>query len=79
MIAREADVRMLALTHISARYAGRELRAEARALFERTELPRDFDAIEIPLPDRGEPHLVRAAERRERPSAPAATVTDEIL
>ena len=79
MIARQADVRMLALTHISARYAGRELRAEARALFERTELPRDFDAIEIPLPDRGEPHLVRVAERRERPSAPAATVTDEIL
>ena len=79
MIAREADVRMLALTHISARYGGRELRAEARAHFERTELARDLDTIEIPLPDRGEPHLVRPPARRERSSEPAATVTDEIL
>jgi ribonuclease Z len=79
LIAREADVRMLALTHISARYAGRELRAQARAVFENTELPRDFDVVEIPLSDRGEPHLVHPAQRQERPSTPAATVTDEIL
>jgi ribonuclease Z len=78
-IALEAEVRMLALTHISARYAGRELRAQARAVFERTELPRDFDTIEIPLPDRGEPHLVRPGGQRERPSGAAATVPGEIL
>ena len=78
-IAAEAEVRMLALTHISARYGGRELRAEARAVFARTELPRDFDTIEIPLPDRGEPVLIHPDERRERPSETAATVIEEIL
>jgi ribonuclease Z len=79
MIAEEAQVRMLALTHISARYGGRELRAEARAIFPRTELPRDFDTVEIPLSDRGEPLLVRGPGRPDRVSEPAATVTQEIL
>jgi ribonuclease Z len=78
-IALEAEVRMLALTHISARYAGRELRAQARAVFERTELPRDFDTIEIPLPDRGEPQLVHPGERRQRASETTATVPGELL
>ena len=58
-IAADAEVRLLALTHISARYSGRELRDEARAVFPATELPRDYDTIEIPLSDRGEPALVR--------------------
>jgi ribonuclease Z len=62
-IAREAGVRMLALTHVSTRYGGGEIRAEAGAVFERTVVPRDFDAIEIPLPEKGEPEL----ERWERP------------
>jgi len=79
LIAQEAQVRMLALTHISARYAGRELRAQARAAFANTELPRDFDTIEIPLPDRGEPQLFHPDELRERPSEAAATVADEFL
>ncbi|MGI8556741.1 MAG: ribonuclease Z, partial [Solirubrobacteraceae bacterium] len=52
-LAADADVRLLALTHLSARYAGAELREEARELFERTEVPRDFDQIEIPFPERG--------------------------
>ena len=50
---------MLALTHLSSRYAGHEIRDEARAVFPATEVPRDFDTIEIPLPERGEPELVR--------------------
>lgn len=58
-LARDAEVRMLALTHISARYSGRELRDEARAVFEATEVPRDFDTIDVPLPDRGAPRLIR--------------------
>jgi ribonuclease Z len=62
-IAREADVRLLALTHVSTRYGGGEIRAEATAVFERTVVPRDFDAVEIPLPEKGEPEL----ERWERP------------
>ena len=66
-IALEARVRMLALTHISARYGGRELREEARAIFPETELPRDFDSIEIPLSDRGEPcSCASASPARDR-------------
>src|SRR5206468_807602 len=45
-LARDAEVKLLALTHVSTRYAGFEVRDEARAIFERTELPRDFDTIE---------------------------------
>jgi ribonuclease Z len=62
-VARDADVEMLALTHFSTRYPVGLLRDEARAIFARTVLPRDFDTIEIPLPERGEPELVRWAGR----------------
>ncbi|MDQ4040569.1 MAG: ribonuclease Z [Actinomycetota bacterium] len=58
-IAREAQVRMLALTHLSTRYGGGEVRDEARAVFENTVVPRDFDTVELPFPERGEPTLVR--------------------
>jgi ribonuclease Z len=66
-VAAEAEVKLLALTHISARYAGRELREEARAVFPACELPRDFDTIEIPLADRGVPTLVRFSEAPKQP------------
>src|SRR6185312_16302205 len=52
-LAAAAEVKLLALTHISQRYAGRELREEARAVFENTIVPRDFDRVEIPFPERG--------------------------
>jgi ribonuclease Z len=58
-IALEANVKLLALTHLSTRYFPREIRDEARAVFENTVVPRDFDTIEIPFPERGEPHLVK--------------------
>lgn len=58
-IAREAEVEMLCLTHVSGRYFGKELRAEAREVFENTELPRDFDVVELPFPERGKPILVK--------------------
>ena len=66
-IAADAEVTLLALTHISARYGGSELRDEARAVFAACELPRDFDTIEIPLADRGTPTLVRVAETPRAP------------
>jgi ribonuclease Z len=65
-VARDADVAMLALTHFSTRYPVGLLRDEARAVFERTVLPRDFDSIEVPFPERGEPELVRWEGRSER-------------
>jgi ribonuclease Z len=71
-VAREAGVGMLALTHISSRYPGGELREEAREVFAQTEAPRDYDTIEVPFPERGAPRLVRWSERRAREEAPAA-------
>jgi ribonuclease Z len=58
-VALDADVKILALTHVSARYAGGELRDEARSVFPDTELPRDFDIVEIPFAERGVPRLIR--------------------
>jgi ribonuclease Z len=66
-IAREADVRMLALTHVSTRYGGGEIRDEARAVFERTVVPRDFDAIEVPFPEKSQPELERWERRDPAP------------
>src|SRR5579884_1829534 len=63
-LARDAGVTMLALTHFSTRYPVGVLRDEARAIFPRTVLPRDFDTIEIPFPERGEPELIRWEDRQ---------------
>ena len=68
-LARDADVRLLALTHVSSRYPGGELREEARAVFATTEAPRDFDTIEVPFPERGGATLVRWSERQARERA----------
>ena len=62
-LAAAADVRMLALTHISPRYAGGQVREEARAAFENVIVPRDFDRVEIPFPERGEPVHIKASDR----------------
>jgi ribonuclease Z len=64
-VALEAEVRLLVLTHFSTRYPPRVLRDEATAIFPDTVLPRDFDTIEIPFAERGEPRLVRWQERAE--------------
>jgi ribonuclease Z len=61
-LARDAGVRLLALTHLSTRYLGREIRDEARATFPETVVPRDFDVIEVPFPERGAPELVRGED-----------------
>jgi ribonuclease Z len=71
-LAAAAGVTMLALTHISPRYGGKEVRDEARAAFENTVVPRDFDRIELPFPERGEPALVKVSEREREPTPGAA-------
>jgi ribonuclease Z len=63
LVAREANVRMLALTHLSTRYFGHEVLEEARELFPETVVPRDFDLIALPFRERGAPELVRAGAR----------------
>jgi ribonuclease Z len=69
-LARDAEVAMLALTHFSSRYPAGVLRDEARAVFPDAVVPRDFDTIELPFPERGGPALVRW-EDRPRPEQEA--------
>jgi len=64
-VAGEAHVKLLALVHISSRYHVGTVLEDARALFEPTVAPRDFDTIEIPFPERGEPHLVPNGAREQ--------------
>jgi len=64
-VAREAHVKMLALVHISSRYHVGKILEEAREVFEPALAPRDFDVIEIPFPERGEPTLVPNGARGE--------------
>ncbi len=70
-LARRAEVRLLALTHLSSRYGGAEVRDEARAIFANTVAPRDFDTIEVPFPERGPATLLRWADRQARERAQA--------
>ncbi len=72
LVAREAGVKLLALTHLSSRYTGHVVGDEARELFPNTVVPGDFDVVEIPMPERGEPTLVRRGARQSRRPTPAA-------
>ena len=67
LIAEEAGVALLALTHLSNRYSGRDAAREARAVFTDTVVPRDFDIIELPFSERGAPRLAKggAIHRRD--------------
>jgi ribonuclease Z len=58
-LAVDANVAMLALTHVSTRYPPRLVRDEARAVFATAFVPRDLDLIEIPFRERGGPRIVR--------------------
>jgi ribonuclease Z len=77
-VARDAEVGLLALTHVSTRHPLGLLRDEARAVFPDTVVPRDFDTIEIPLAERGKPTLVRwdpGGATPEQAAAPAETTS----
>jgi ribonuclease Z len=82
-LARDADVGLLVLTHLSSRCAPRELREEAEREFPRVLVPRDFDAVEVPFPERGEPiiHPARGGTRTPAgaPSEAPATVAPQDL
>jgi ribonuclease Z len=71
-VALDAKVRLLALTHISTRYPGGDLREQARSVFAATEAPRDFDTIDVPFPEKGPAELIRWSERRAQAVADAA-------
>jgi ribonuclease Z len=63
-VALAARVKMLALTHVSTRYFGPEVLREARELFAATAVPKDFDIIELPFQERGEPRLIKGGALR---------------
>jgi ribonuclease Z len=83
-VAREAEVGLLALMHLSNRYYGGEIEREAQAIFPNTVVPRDLDIIVVPFRERGSPELVRGgATHTHRPSplrgeAVAATIEEGI-
>jgi len=58
-VALAAGVGTLVLTHISSRHTWKELRDEARLFFPSALLPRDFDTLVVPYPEKGEARLER--------------------
>lgn len=72
----DADVGLLALVHLSARHRPKDALAEAKEAFEHVVLPRDFDLIDVPFPERGDPVLHPGGGRQPRhdgaPGAPGA-------
>lgn len=66
LVAQEAGVGLLALTHVSPRYFGREIAEEAREVFPNTVVPRDFDSIEVRFEERGGAELVKGGARPVR-------------
>jgi ribonuclease Z len=72
-VARDAGVKLLALTHLSSRYSGGDVEREARTVFPETVVPRDFDTIEIPFEERGGPELVKSGARLPRTEVPSGS------
>jgi ribonuclease Z len=78
-VAREAEVKLLALVHISSRYHVGKVLEEAKEVFEPVLAPKDFDLIELPFPERGDPVLVPngARERSEEGGSDKLTSEDK--
>lgn len=69
LTAAAANVHMLALTHVSTRYVARDLMSEATTAFDNVVVARDFDRIDLPFPERGEPvHEPRGGRPRREPT-----------
>jgi ribonuclease Z len=63
-VAAAANVKMLALVHISSRYHVKASLEEAEKHFTNVVAPRDFDLIELPYAERGEPRLLKQGAKR---------------
>ncbi len=76
-LAAEAEVHMLAIVHVSSRYNVSAVLKEAREAFPNTFAPRDFDLVEIPFPERGDPELIQeGAKERPEPLAEPSPAGD---
>jgi ribonuclease Z len=78
VVAREAEAGMLALTHLSNRYFGRDAEREARTVFPETVVPRDFDIIELGFEERGGPRFVKGGGLHRREQAKPAEEAEPI-
>jgi ribonuclease Z len=77
-VAREAEVKLLALVHISSRYHVGKVLKEAKEVFESTVAPKDFDLIELPFPEKGNPTLVaNGARERSEDGSPDSLRSEE--
>jgi ribonuclease Z len=72
-VARDADVSLLALTHLSSRYFGPEVAREARTIFPGTVVPKDFDIIAVRFQERGGPLLEKGGALQHRIEATPST------
>ena len=77
-LAREAGVGMLALVHVSSRYNVSDLVREAREVFPEAVAPRDFDLVEVPFPERGEPRLIHEGALERGPDRRAEPAPDSV-
>jgi ribonuclease Z len=64
-LAKEAEVEMLALVHVSSRYNVTAVLDEAREAHPNVFAPRDFDLVQIPFPERGAPELVHKGAKEQ--------------
>lgn len=64
-LAREVEAKLLALVHISSRYHVAAVLDEAREEFPESHAVRDFDLVEIPFPERGEPTLIERGAKQQ--------------
>ena len=64
-LAAEAEVKMLALVHVSSRYNVGAVLDEAKEAFSNSHAVRDFDLVEIPFPERGEPRLIERGAKEQ--------------
>ncbi|HET7856189.1 MAG TPA: hypothetical protein VFL41_07000, partial [Gaiellaceae bacterium] len=71
--------KLLAVTHLSNRYFGREVAREARTVFPDTVVPRDFDTIEVRFHERGGPRLVKGGAQHRRETTPEDETAPESM
>ncbi|MGK2955654.1 MAG: ribonuclease Z [Solirubrobacterales bacterium] len=78
-VAAAANVKMLALVHISSRYHVKASLGEAEDHFKNVVAPRDFDLIEIPYAERGEPTLVKGGAKRSASDEKGPSLQDQAI
>lgn len=62
-IAADAGVGLLAITHLSSRYATSEVIEEASVVYPHLLVPDDLDQVRVPMPERGRPDVIRQGGR----------------